>query len=246
MPSQPWASGPKEILEHGLALLRQDTDRNRRLAMILIDNAVELMIKTYLGLPQRVTGLKISRKEFAEASESFPRLLDALEQHGPNKLDGIDLGEIEWYHRLRNELYHQGNGLTVERVKVDVYAELSKRLFANLFGFEVALAETEETDRQRSIGIFLEVWGTLERHMTALAQKHIEHVSTLHGRPRPGIMSAKDLERAGVLSRNLVQEIDEVRDIRNRLVHGAQDFTAHQLGVATKRLEDIIKRVVEL
>jgi hypothetical protein len=125
----PWASGPGEILRHALDLLRKDSDVNRRLAMISIDNAVELMIKTYLGLPKRVTGLPITRKEFQEAAESFPALLDALERHSSDKLDGVDLGAIEWYHRLRNELYHQGNGLTVERDKVEVYAELANILF---------------------------------------------------------------------------------------------------------------------
>jgi len=115
-----WASGPGEILRHGLHLLRKDNDVNRRLAKISIDNAVELMVKTYLGLPERITGLAISRKEFQEISESFPAMLDALEQHAAPKLNGIDLGEIERYHRLRNQLYHQGNGLTVERDKVAV------------------------------------------------------------------------------------------------------------------------------
>lgn len=69
----PWASGPGEILRHGLALLKKDSDSNRRLAMIAIDNAVELTIKTYLGLPKRVTGIGISRKDFQEISENFPR-----------------------------------------------------------------------------------------------------------------------------------------------------------------------------
>src|SRR5262245_41320584 len=116
----PWASGPGEILRHGLSLLKKDTDANRRLAMIAIDNAVELTIKTYLGLPKRVTGLGISRKDFQEIAESFPALLDALEKHATDKLTGVDLGEVEWYHRLRNQLYHQGNGLTVERTKVEI------------------------------------------------------------------------------------------------------------------------------
>ena len=93
--------------------------------MISVDNAVELMIKTYLGLPKRVTGLAITRKDFEEISESFPAMLDALEKYASAKLVGIDLGEIEWYHRLRNELYHQGNGLTVERDKVEIYAQLA-------------------------------------------------------------------------------------------------------------------------
>src|ERR1700747_2339705 len=97
--NRPWASGPSEILQHGINLLQTDTDSNRRLAMLSIDNAVELMIKTYLGLPKRVTGVQIGRSEFADINESFPKLLDALENHVGDKLDGIDLGEIDWYHR---------------------------------------------------------------------------------------------------------------------------------------------------
>jgi hypothetical protein len=88
--SSPWASGPGEILKHGLELLQEDSDTKRRLAMISIDNAIELMIKIYLGLPQRVTGLKISRKDYQEFSESFPLLLDALQKYASDKLDGID------------------------------------------------------------------------------------------------------------------------------------------------------------
>jgi hypothetical protein len=95
MASQPWASGPKEILEHGISLLRKDSDKNRRLALLAVDNAVELTIKTYLGLPKRINGINVPRKEYAEFSESFPKLLDALESYATEKLSGIDLGEIE-------------------------------------------------------------------------------------------------------------------------------------------------------
>jgi hypothetical protein len=70
----PWATEPGEILRHGLELLQRDSDVNRRLAMISIDNAVELMIKTYLGLPKRITGLEISRKAYDEFAQSFPKL----------------------------------------------------------------------------------------------------------------------------------------------------------------------------
>lgn len=50
---KPWASGPGEILRHGVGLLHSDTDANRRLAFLAIENAVEMMIKTYLALPHR-------------------------------------------------------------------------------------------------------------------------------------------------------------------------------------------------
>lgn len=65
------------------------------------------------------------------------------------------MGEIEWYHRLRNQLYHQGNGLTVERDKVEVYAELANVLFANLFG--IRLVEPED-DSKAVLGNFMLAW----------------------------------------------------------------------------------------
>jgi hypothetical protein len=81
MESQPWISGPREILQHALSLLHEDSDSDRWLALLSIDDAVELMIKTYLGLPKRITGIQIPRKDFAEIRESFPKMLDALEEH---------------------------------------------------------------------------------------------------------------------------------------------------------------------
>jgi hypothetical protein len=132
-----------EILSHGVTLLTQDNDTNRRLAMLSIDNSVELMIKTYLGLPQRVTGIQLSRKDHEEIGESFPRLLEAIHKYAKDKMLDLDISEIEWYHRLRNELYHQGNGLTVEREKVVAYAEIAKELFRQLFGHGLSPAQAD-------------------------------------------------------------------------------------------------------
>lgn len=191
----PWVSGPGEILRHGLELLRKDNDTNRRLAMISIDNAIELTIKTYLGLPKRITGLQISRSEYQDFSESFPKLLDALEKYASDKLNGIDLGDIEWYHRLRNQLYHQGNGLTVERDKVEVYAELANTLFSNLFGFRLVQPEDNAT---ALLGEFMLAWVNFEK------------VST----------SARHLTKDLALSRTELDEIARIREIRNKVVHG--------------------------
>jgi hypothetical protein len=91
---RPWSSGPMEILLHGISLLEHDTDTNRRLAMLSIDNSVELMLKTFLGLPQRVTGIRLGRKELEEIGENFPRLLDAIHQHAPEKVRDFDISEI--------------------------------------------------------------------------------------------------------------------------------------------------------
>ena len=212
----PWASGPGEILRHGLGLLRDDSDTNRRLAMIAIDNAVELTIKTYLGLPKRITGLHVPRKELNEISESFPALLDAVERYASDKLIGIDLGEIEWYHRLRNELYHQGNGLTVERDKVDVYAQLANVLFKNLFGFELVHSPAGRT---RRLGDFLEAWIDLERALVSMAHDHSPTGSQGMGM----LQAARFLRGTDLVSKEDVRNFERLQQLRNKLVHGVID-----------------------
>lgn len=225
----PWATGPGEILKHGLSLLQDDSDTNRRLAMISIDNAVELMVKTYLGLPKRITGLTVPRKRYQEISESFPSLLDGLEEFAPEKLDGIDLGTIEWYHRLRNELYHQGNGLTVERDKVEIYAELSNTLFKNLFGEELVPHTTPETQR---LGEFMDAWVALETGIHALANRN----SLTGNVPIGALRSMQFLEDAAILEEGEAKELNRIRQIRNEIVHGQSDYKQ----ILTKEL---LKRV---
>ncbi len=213
----PWASGPGEILRHGLSLLKKDNDTHRRLAMICIDNAVELMIKTYLGLPKRITGLTVTRKKVQEISESFPSLIDGLEELAADKLDGIDLGTIEWYHRLRNELYHQGNGLTVERDKVEIYAEIANTLFKNLFGEELVPHETPETEK---LGEFMDAWVSLESGLTAWAARH-----SLTGGVRGSVLqNMKFLQEASILEKNHVAELNHIRQVRNEIIHGQVEY----------------------
>ncbi len=233
----PWASGPGEILRHALKLLKKDSDTNRRLAMILIDNAVELTLKTYLGLPGRVTGIKIGRDKFRDISESFPKLLDAMEEHADEKLAGIDLGQVEWYHRLRNELYHQGNGLTVERQKVDVYAELAKLLYMNLFGSEI---EVEEDEQMELLGAFMLGWQRSERARLALV---------------PGERGTKSAFAAAAMrlrfpevdgaDAKLVADFNELRQVRNQVVHGQVERTAVTRELV-ERVNELAKRVESL
>jgi len=236
MATQPWAAGPKEILEHGISLLRKDSDKNRRLSLLSVDNAVELTIKTYLGLPKRINGISVPRKDFAEFSESFPKLLDALEQYAADKIAGIDLGEIEWFHRLRNQLYHQGNGLTVDRDKVDIYSELAKLLFESLFEEELTFSPE---DQHQLLGEFLASWVTFERMIAELGKQNSDKLVTLGDRIRPPLMAMNEMLRAGVFDSSDVKEIQELRIIRNEVVHGMADYKVAVSRKVIQRLEKI-------
>jgi hypothetical protein len=173
--------------------------------MISIDNAVELMVKTFLGLPKRITGLTISRSEYQDISESFPKLLDALEKYATDKLTGIDLGEIEWYHRLRNQMYHQGNGLTVERNKVEVYARLANS--------HLALVLID------ALGEFISCWVAFEK---AAQQKVVPRTSRIQLLNLNGALQTLGM-RKFVTEAELIK-LREIRNARNLVVHGQKPF----------------------
>lgn len=159
---KPWTEGPKELLQHAANHLRLAGDFDRRIALISVDNAVELIIKTYLGLPERARGSKgPGRKELETASDSFPSLLDLLERFVAEKVTDVDLTDIEWYHRLRNQLYHSGNGITVETAKVEAYFQIAMLLFQSLF--DTALEIDDSNAVHTKTGEFLSLWTTFER-----------------------------------------------------------------------------------
>lgn len=241
MPQAPWASGPAEILQHGLSLIKEDSDKNRRLAMLSIDNAVELTLKTYLGLPRRVTGIHLPRSRFQEISENFPALLDAIEQHAAAKIQGIDLGEIEWYHRLRNELYHQGNGLTVEKQKVELYAQLAKQLFESLFEIELGIYQTTQQD---TLAQFISGWSRLEKVATSLAQTHESfNVRKLVISPLTVI---RELSASGLISAAEQTQLEELRQIRNQVVHGQIEYQTVLSPEVLLKLMNVVTRLEEV
>jgi hypothetical protein len=206
----PWAAGPAELLQHGIILINEESESKRRIAMILIDNAAELIMQTFLTLPKRLNGLDISRKERDEICSNFPSLLDGVEKYAEAKIVGLDLGEFEWFHRLRNELYHQGNGLTVEKRNIEVYAELCEKLFEALFSVPLMLDVKENQDRTL-LGEFFEKWIFIERVLA----------DWVDGGDRQTVAkNIVELREQGELADEVVMTLTAVQTIRNQLVHG--------------------------
>jgi len=232
---KPWISGPRELLVHGIQHLDSNTGFDYRIAMISIDNSVELMIKTYLGLPKRTSKIEgITRKIFDEIISSFPNLLDGLEKFSSDKLNGIELGDIEWFHRLRNQLYHDGNGITVEKEKVQAYAEIAKILFSNLFGIEIEESGNENL-HHNLVGEFIKEWAKIEK---------LRILESGNRRLLP-LQAFKELTEKAELSEMQTKQLDEIRRFRNRLVHGLSSPTEFELNKSLTELRDIYKALTK-
>lgn len=248
MEERPWVSGPRELLRHGLEHLQKGTDIDRRIAIISIDNAVELMTKTYLGLPSRVTGIKLSRRKLQEISDSFSDLLDALEEHAGDKLVGVELADIEWYHRIRNQLYHSGSGITVEMDQVQVYASIASNLMDSLFGVRVREPEVERTPTED----FLYKWNQLGRLIRALGASSQYRAMLPVGTPiaeryspRISVLFLRDL---GLVRERTFAGFLRLLEFRNILVRGLERpgdrqtlDMANDLGALIEQLKSDLK-----
>lgn len=203
--------------------------------MIIVDNAVELIIKTYLSLPQRINNLKISRTEHQEFSESFPKLLDALEKYSKPKVGSLDLGEIEWYHRLRNQLYHQGNGLIVERTKVEIYGQIALALFKNLFSVKLAISD----DKHYLLAEFISSWANFEKAAYDLSSFYYFDENT---EMRTTLSYANELNRNGYLTKSEYIEIKNLWKIRNQVIHSKM----FDIEMLTTEMVERIKQITKL
>ncbi|HDL01402.1 MAG TPA: hypothetical protein ENH23_04135, partial [candidate division Zixibacteria bacterium] len=208
---KPWTSGPRELLEHAIEHFEKGSAFDYRISFISIDNSVELMIKTYLGLPKRIRKSEgPSRRKLSEASNSFPELLDLLDEFGSEKIEGVDLGDIEWYHRIRNTLYHDGNGVTVDSEKVDSYLQISVILFNSLF--EEEFNSEAPLEPASVVGEIVLRSSQLEHNLNILYRERFPEEGE---RRVPIIMAVERLTEKGILPEKLAAQINESRKIRN-------------------------------
>ncbi len=200
-----WASGAVELLRHADSHIDLNTAFDKRIAFISIDNCAETIIRTYISLPKSKSGFKVKKQELDEAGNSFPKLLSLLFKYTPDKLVGIDEADIEHYHRIRNKLYHDGTGLSVDDEYLIAYRGIAGVLLQNLFDVSIK-PSTSESD---SLGKLILNWNSIEKEIKEKLDK-------------AGISGTYKWEEAfsyGLVEPSDIQLLTELRLARNRLVH---------------------------
>jgi hypothetical protein len=228
---KPWIEGSRELLKHAVEHMSNASDFDRRIAFISIDNSIELSIKTYLSLPKRIRKkIGPSRKELQDAENSFPTYLDLIEKYDLDKLSSISLDDVEWYHRLRNQLYHNGNGLTVDKSKVEAYFEIAKTLYESLFN-EI-LPEQQNVSYTTALGLFMAKWSSFEKEFRAKLP------------PKDGQLAyywKRDFLKN--IDKNLVPTFDEIMRFRNEVVHGNETPTVDEFNNIILKINFIKQKI---
>lgn len=169
-----WASGAAELLWHARSHLDFDSEFDHRIAFVSIDNAVELTLRTYLGMPSRFfdsAGLSLPLAEGKRPPQQFGQLLDLVEKHAGEKLAGVDFDKILFFHRVRNRLYHDGIGTPPSRTFTSEYFEIALGLLRSLLGYE--LPETSPTFERLQGDVLSTISAEFEAEMVARRRRSI-------------------------------------------------------------------------
>ena len=133
----PWQRGPRELFQFAIGAMGTADDINRRIAFLLLDVCVETTFRTYLSLPDRVSGSSVKHSERRQyAGAGFHDLARGVGLAANKKISDDDLHHARFYHDIRNRLYHEGNGITVREEYVQGYAILAATFLKRLVGID--------------------------------------------------------------------------------------------------------------
>ena len=146
------------------------------------------------------------RRERDEAENSFPKNLALLFKYAGTRLPGIDECDIEHYHRIRNTLYHDGTGLSVDQQYLDAYRSIAAILLQNLFGVAITSGKAKQPTLERLILN----WNAIERYV----RQQMDNAGIDHGYT----FKWEAAMQAGILTSDQIQKVTELRMARNKVV----------------------------
>ncbi len=129
---KPWQIMPAKLIKLGVSHADKDTDFDHQLAFLLLDIGVETVLKTYL----------VQKKQIVE-NISFPDLLSKVRNEVQKSKIEVDLESIDYFHKVRNKLYHQGDGVKPTNENLKRYSELAEEVISSLLGVDISEVELD-------------------------------------------------------------------------------------------------------
>jgi hypothetical protein len=232
----PWARGPFELIKHADGHLKDAGDTDRRIALIGFDNAVEVCIDVYIKLHPRLRGgVELRNDDIEKATRNYHTKIEWLDKHVEERKLEIDFSieEVVWYHSLRNELYHSGNGMVPELHVLEGARLAALSVFRTLFGTDPApllghemrspeasvervVLPSQNDDTMELLRLFIE----FERALEAAFKTLTPHSAA---RPRSARQMWEEYKSLTKTPPSWDQIVQKVIPIRNYIAHGRTD-----------------------
>ncbi len=255
-PLQPWARGPFELIRHANEHLQAGGDTDRRVAIIGFDNAIEVCIDVFIRLhPKLRDGVELTKEEVEKATRNYHTKIEFLDKYMESqKLSvAVPIEAIVWYHQLRNELYHSGNGMVPEIHVLEGARSAAITVFHALFKVDILTMLGEkpikpskpsepipyiaQNDEMEFLRLFIEFERALENSLQSFSSK-------LDPRRRTVRQMWEEYKQFVNTPKEWDKAIQRIVDVRNRVAHGLTgDIRSDDIVEAYLNLMEIIDTI---
>lgn len=158
----PWIEDILDQLSTAYILAHAGISCGERLALIIVDNAVEYMCIVYVEAHKRLVRKKvIKRGEWEKKKRAFPDILEFVADQEPRLQPHVNT--VSGFHDLRNKLYHGGQLFTVKANVVDKYLEIAREILQILLG----VCENTKAQEKRTTSIHTALLGEAKKEIKA-------------------------------------------------------------------------------
>jgi len=228
----PWAKGPLELIKHALEHLNDGGDTDRRIALIGFDNATEVCVDVFIRLPPKLrNNYEIKREDVTKHLRSFNSKIGFVEDYINEKAIETDLSinELLWYHTLRNELYHSGNGMVPELHVLEGARDNCLAVYSCLFSvdaFEMLGVNKEVKEQDMpfvSQNIEMEYLRTFIEFEKSL-RKYVVKRKGPEKAKRGAFMHIREFGGELGFTPDLLKRLREANQMKNGIVHGDDEI----------------------
>ena len=144
----PWQKTPTNLISYARELTKSEDEFKKQLGFLLLDVGVETIFTVFLSLPNEVTGVKTSYRERKEIIEknSFHLLVLGVGEAAGERLEGVNLNKVRYFHGVRNKIYHLGDGIMPTNENIQDYEEIAVILLRALLGVDLEPKEEDWYD----------------------------------------------------------------------------------------------------
>jgi hypothetical protein len=175
----PWQSLPANLIAYGCHHCSKDGEFEQQVGFLLLDVGVETTLNTLRTLPDNVSRVRTIEKKLVKPAKeekesefqlkitdvinlektTFHFLVSIARELVTEGMEDNDWRKLEYFHSIRNKLYHQGDGVTTTSANASDYANLAKKLLLAAIGIEIESKPwaDQETPEQRK-GILKDFW----------------------------------------------------------------------------------------
>ncbi len=133
---KPWQVMPANIFKLALEHSKKGNDFDDQVAFLLLDVGVETTFKTFLSLHGKLE----ENKEIG-----FRDLINSVRNELRDSDHEIDFNEVDYFHKIRNKLYHRGDGTKPTTENLRKYSDLAPDLLKILLDVDVTKIELDSS-----------------------------------------------------------------------------------------------------